>query len=67
MADETPKETVKEAVKEAPASRTQKFRAIYNVHATAGIVEPGGLVALTREEFDLLKAGGAIEGGWKDK
>ena len=53
--------------KPAPAARTQKFRAVHNVWASSGTAEPGELVALTREEFDLLKPQGSIEGEWKEK
>jgi hypothetical protein len=59
-----------DTAKDNPAKETlatQKFRAVHNVHATAGIVAPGERIALTREEFEGLKAAGAIEGEWKDK
>ncbi len=61
MADETT------TAKAEPKPTTQKFRAVHNVHAASGAVEPGKTIALTREEFDVLKASGAIEGEWKDK
>lgn len=46
---------------------TQTFVTIFGVAAGAGSVEAGKKIKLTREEFDELKALGAIEGEWNDK
>ena len=50
------------------ASRaTQDFEAVFTVVTGDGSFEPGAQVSLTREDYDNLKALGAIKGEWDDK
>lgn len=46
---------------------TQTFTAIFNIRTAAGAVEAGQKVKLTREDFDNLKALGAVDGEWSEK
>ena len=42
----------------------QDFEAVFNVVTGDGSFEPGAQVSLTREDYDDLKAQGAIKGEW---
>ncbi len=46
---------------------TQTFTTIYGVVTGAGSVNAGKKIKLTREDYDELKALGAIEGEWSEK
>ncbi|MBX3524581.1 MAG: hypothetical protein KF904_00080 [Rhodoblastus sp.] len=46
---------------------TQTFTTIFGVVTGTGSVEAGKKIKLTREEFDELKALGAIDGEWSEK
>lgn len=54
------------APKTVASDDTQSFKAIFNVAASGGSAAPGESIDLTRDEFDLLKHLGAIEGEWAE-
>jgi len=45
----------------------QKFTTVHVVLASSGAAQPGDQIALTREEYEVAKACGSIQGEWKDK
>ncbi|MFT4099042.1 MAG: hypothetical protein QM651_18120 [Rhodoblastus sp.] len=45
----------------------QDFTAIFSVVTGDGAFAAGETVSLTREDYDVLKALGAIEGEWDEK
>ena len=46
---------------------TQEFTAVFAIRASGVEAAAGDTVELSREEFDELKALGAIDGDWKDE
>lgn len=52
---------------ETTKAPTQTFATIFNVLTAAGAVEAGSKIKLTRDDYDVLKALGAIDGEWREK